>query len=158
VRRSASILGALACAAIAWLGCVGTASAQTRCSITNAVGPRFGPYDTLGTSPVDSAGYISFRCENVGPSDVIRIELSRGDSNSFQPRHMSRRGQQLEYNLFLDAARTLIWGDGSRGTTLYQARPIEGRTESVPVYGRIPPRQSVTPGAYSDHVVLTLNY
>jgi spore coat protein U-like protein len=135
------------------------ASAQRmRCSITNAVGPSFGPYDTLSASPRDSAGFISFRCDGVGPSDMLVIEISRGRGHSFMPRRMSRRGEKLEYNLYLDAARTIIWGDGSRGTSRYQVRPVEGRAESVPIYGRIPARQTVVPGSYSDHVMLTVNY
>jgi len=159
MSRWASILLAAALAALGLLCTSATASAQQmRCSITNAVGPSFGPYDTLSPSPRDSAGFISFRCERVGPSDMIVIEISRGQGHSFMPRGMSRRGERLEYNLYLDAARTVIWGDGSRGTSRYQVRPSEGRTESVPIYGRIPPRQTVVPGSYSDHVVLTVNY
>jgi spore coat protein U-like protein len=159
MARWAPILLVPALAALALLCTGATASAQQmRCSITNAVGPSFGPYDTLSASPRDSAGFISFRCERVGPSDVIVIEISRGQGHSFMPRRMTRRGERLEYNLYLDAARTMIWGDGSRGTSRYQVRPSEGRTESVPIYARIPARQTVVPGSYSDHVVLTVNY
>ena len=53
-------------------------------------------------------------------------------------RRMHRRGRHLEYNLYLDAARTQVWGDGSRGTLRYQTRPVAGRIESVPIYGRFP--------------------
>lgn len=135
------------------------ASAQhMRCSITSAVGPSFGPYDSLHASARDSAGYISFQCEGVGPSDMIVIELSHGRGHSYFPRRMTRRNEGLEYNLYLDAARTQVWGDGTRGTARYQIRPPEGRVVSVPIYGRIPPRQIVSPGAYSDHVLLTVQY
>jgi spore coat protein U-like protein len=159
MSRWAPILLATGLAACALLGASATASAQNmRCSVANAVGPSFGGYDTLSTVPTDSAGFVSFRCERVGPADVIVIELSRGSGNTFSPRRMSRRDGRLEYNLYLDAARTLIWGDGSRGTSRFQIRPVEGRTESVPIYGRIPPRQTVVPGTYSDHIVLTIHY
>jgi spore coat protein U-like protein len=159
MARWASILLVPTLAALALLCTGATASAQQmRCSITNAVGPSFGAYDTLSASPRDSAGFISFRCERVGPSDVIVIEISRGQGHSFMPRRMTRRGERLEYNLYLDAARTMIWGDGSRGTSRYQVRPSEGRTESIAIYARIPARQTVVPGSYSDHVVLTVNY
>jgi spore coat protein U-like protein len=151
---------ALVLAALAVLGGSADVSAQKqmRCSITNAVGPSFGGYDTLSTAPLDTAGFVSFRCEGVQPGAMLVLELSRGRGHSFLPRHMARRGKPLEYNLYLDAARTVVWGDGSRGTSRYQARPIEGRTESVPIYARIPPRQTVVPGSYSDHVTLTVQY
>lgn len=147
----------VAFAIVTWLSASAPARAMN-CSITNAVGPAFGGYDTLSAAPLDSTGYVSFRCEQVGPFDTIVIELNRGRGNSFSPRQMMWRGERLAYNLYLDAARTLIWGDGSRGTSRYQARPLEGRTESIPIHARIPPRQPVRPGPYSDHVVLTIQY
>jgi spore coat protein U-like protein len=156
--RPSAFTAELTCAAIAWLALTCSASAQMRCSILSAAGPRFGAYDTLDGAPAESVGYVSFRCENVGPSDMIAIELSRGESNSFQPRRMSRETEQCKYNLYLDAAHTLIWGDGSRGTARYQVRPMEGRAEWVPIYGRIPPRQRVAPGNCSDRVTLTVKY
>jgi spore coat protein U-like protein len=158
MSRPASIVLAAALAALALLATGPSARAQMSCSISNAVGPSFGGYDTLRHAPTDSAGFVSFRCEGVGPSDSIVIELDRGQAPSFMPRRMQRRGDHLEYNLYLDAARTQIWGDGSRGTTRYQTRPVEGRTQSVPIYGRIPPRQAVSPGSYSDQITLTVHY
>lgn len=159
MSRCASMLLAAGLAMSALLGGGATASAQQmRCSIMNVVGPSFGAYDTLSFTPTDSAGFVSFRCERIGPSDTIVIELSHGQGHSFTPREMKRRNEKLEYNLYLDASRTLIWGDGSRGTSRFQARPAEGRTESVPIYGRISPRQTVVPGSYSDRVMLTVNY
>jgi spore coat protein U-like protein len=158
MSRPASIVLAIALAAAALLAAGSSASAQMTCSIDNAVGPSFGGYDTLRHAPTDSAGFVSFRCEGVGPSDSIVIELGRGQAPSFMPRRMERRGKHLQYNLYLDAARTQVWGDGSRGTFRYQARPVEGRTVSVPIYGRMPPRQPVPPGAYSDQIMLTMHY
>jgi spore coat protein U-like protein len=158
MSQPASILLAAALAAVALLGASSDASAQMSCSISSTVGPSFGGYDTLRHEPTDSAGFVTFRCEGVGPSSTIVIELGRGQAPSFMPRRMQRRSQHLEYNLYLDAARTQVWGDGSRGTLRYQARPVEGRTESVPIYGRIPPRQAVAPGAYTDQIMLTMHY
>jgi spore coat protein U-like protein len=57
-------------------------------------------------------------------------------------------GNRLDYNLYLDAARTIVWGDGTNGTATYTATPIDGQVVSIPVYGRIPPRQNVAAGSY----------
>jgi spore coat protein U-like protein len=160
--RLARLLVPTGLAAAAVFAPLGPSAAQRpihmRCSVTSAVGMSFGPYDTLAPVPVDSTGFVSFRCQGVGPTDSILIELGRGRGNSIMPRRMNRRGEALEYNLYLDAARTVVWGDGSRGTGVYQTRPVEGRTESVPIYGRIPARQTVTPGQYSDQVMLTIQF
>jgi spore coat protein U-like protein len=41
---------------------------------------------------------------------------------------------------------------------VFRARPIPGRPTTLPVYGRIPPRQNVKAGPYSDVVIVTLNF
>lgn len=130
---------------------------QMRCSILASVGPSFGAYDTLSASPTDSVGRVDFRCQSVGPSDMVVIELGRG-SRVGGGREMQNRGDRLAYELYLDAARTQVWGDGSRGTARHQVRPPEGLTVSLPIYGRIAPRQPVRMGAYSDQIQLIIQY
>ena len=127
------------------------------CTILSAVGPAFGAYDSMQATPTDSAGYVSFRCEGVTNAGNLAIEIGRGLRNTID-RAMGQRGARLEYNLYLDAARTQIWGDGSRGTSRYYVRPPEGLTVTVPIYGRIPPRQRVAVGAYSDRLQLIMQY
>jgi spore coat protein U-like protein len=141
---------------LAQLGAV--AHATMSCTIERVTGVSFGSYDSGRSSPVDSAGLVAFRCTHVAPGDMITIELGRGDSNSFQPRAMTMRSEKLEYNLFLDAARTIIWGDGTSGTSTYVARPADGQSTQVPIFGRIPPRQSVRGGTYNDVIILTVLY
>jgi spore coat protein U-like protein len=128
------------------------------CTILNASSVRFGSYNPFYTVPLDSAGTVSFRCTSVATADMLSIELGRGTSNSYLPRAMMNRSTRLEYNLFLDAARTIVWGDGTSGTSTYTAHPAEGQAVSVPIYARIPPRQNAEPGTYGDFVVLTILY
>jgi len=134
------------------------AQAQMRCTVNSTSAVNFGAYDIFSTAPLDAAGAVSVECSNVGPSDALLIELSRGDSNRFLPRAMARPRFNLEYNLYLDAARTLVWGDGTSGTSSYHGRPPDARAISIPIYARIPPRQNVEPGPYADHIVLTVQY
>ncbi|MFI5308073.1 MAG: spore coat U domain-containing protein [Polyangiales bacterium] len=150
--------------ALGWLAfvCVASASAVAHaamsCSIVSTSGVAFGSYDGFSTTPLDSAGSVAFRCTGVGPADMISIQIGRGSSGSFLPRAMSRHRFRLEYNLFMDAARTIVWGDGTGGTSAYTARPVESQMVSVPIFGRIMPRQNVEAGAYGDLVVLTVLY
>ncbi len=156
VTGGARTLAAMLLAALS-LALAAPARAMIACSIHSAAGPNFGRYHLLSSAPNDSAGLLEFRCDGVEPGDAIRIELDRGNSNSFQ-RFMRQNRSRIRYNLYLDAARTRIWGDGTRGTGVYQMRPPDGIAVSLPIYGRIPPRQNVQPGPYTDHVVLTILY
>ncbi|NNC64112.1 MAG: spore coat protein U domain-containing protein [Gammaproteobacteria bacterium] len=67
-------------------------------------------------------------------------------------------GYDAIYNLYSNPARTLVWGDGTGGSlTVFRSKPRPGRQNfSLPVYGRIPPTQSVSPGLYSDDIIVTI--
>jgi spore coat protein U-like protein len=148
---------ALALAAGVWLASPQRASAQGLFSCTISVtGVNFGPYDVFGASPVDSTGNVRYRCGILAFN--ITITLSRGQSPTFSPRTMVSGSEQLGYNLYLDAAHTVIWGDGSGGTQQYSiVNPPNGNV-NLPIYGRIPPGQDVRAGAYNDTIVATINF
>jgi spore coat protein U-like protein len=66
-------------------------------------------------------------------------------------------GTPLAYNLYVDPARTRIWGDGVHaGTSTIGGRSDGRRRVDLAVYGRVWGRQSVAPGAYSDTVSITV--
>jgi spore coat protein U domain-containing protein, fimbrial subunit CupE1/2/3/6 len=116
----------------------------------------FGSYDMFSPFAVDATGEISVSCPAAGPSGGPRIRLDAGvdSGGSFGPRRMrsASGGAFLAYDLYRDAARTEVWGDGT-GRTFVQAG--EGRHV---VYGRIPTRQSVPPGTYADTVTVTVEW
>ncbi|WP_407809904.1 spore coat protein U domain-containing protein, partial [Staphylococcus aureus] len=87
----------------------------------------------------------------------IDVTLSPGISGAALARQLRQSGHQLNYNLYTDNARTIVWGDGTGGTSKVST-PLNGLLSfsvSVPVYGRIPARQWVAAGPYSDSVVVT---
>ncbi|MEP7124646.1 MAG: spore coat U domain-containing protein [Byssovorax sp.] len=153
---ASKLLSSLGAALAVTLAVTG-ARATTSCSFTTVVGVAFGTYDVFSTSPLDSTGSVTVLCTGVGPSDTIVIDMSRGNASSFGPRQMLRGGTALDYNLFLDAARTTVWGDGTSGTSHYgPTMPPSGVGLTVPIYGRIPARQNAAAGAYSDTLVVTI--
>jgi spore coat protein U-like protein len=133
------------------------APARAQCVIDSVTGTAFGTYDTFSASPLDTAGAVIYRCL---VALTITIDLSTGSSAAYAARTMTRigGGGTLTYNLFLDAARLTVWGNGASGTVHYG--PILGLLSgvTVPIYGRVPARQDVATGDYSDTVVVTLNY
>lgn len=119
----------------------------------------FGLYDPFYNGHTDSTGAIVYRCTDVQPSDSVVIEIDRGDSGTFAPRKMSGGSWQLAYNLFLDAARTVVWGDSTSGTGRYgPTLPPESEDVSVTMYGRAPSRQNLGAASYQDNLVVTLVY
>jgi spore coat protein U-like protein len=121
--------------------------AEALCWIS-ASGPAFGAYDPLATTPVDAAGSVQYVC-----TTPAQVSFSTGSSGNFGSRAMQGPQGALVYNLFVDAARTQVWGDGTAGTALPTVPA--GLLRSVPVYGRIPARQNVAAGSYSDSLVVT---
>jgi spore coat protein U-like protein len=133
---------ALAVVVLAW-----APAARAVCWIATT-GPAFGPYDPLSPAPVDAAGSVQYVC-----STPSKVSFSTGSSGNFASRAMQGAQGALMYNLFVDAARTQIWGDGTAGTVLPTVPA--GLFRSVPVYGRVPARQNVAAGSYSDSLVVT---
>jgi spore coat protein U-like protein len=135
------------------------AYATTSCAFSGIVGVAFGPYDPFTSSPLDSTGSMTLRCENVGPSDTVIIDLGRGSATSYTSRAMHSGIDVLQYNLYLDAARTAIWGDGTGGSSHYGPfQPPSGSDLTLSVYGRIPARQNVRAGSYTDTITVTIYY
>lgn len=136
-------------------GLAGASYVEAAQCTVSSTGVSFGTYDVFSGSPLDSTGTISFSCN--GKEDV-EIWLSTGGSGTFSPRRMSGP-DSLDYNLYLDAARTNIWGDGTSGTGEYtQDNVPKNTTISVTIYGKIPAGQDVSAGSYTDTLTLTINW
>lgn len=118
------------------------------CSVSTA-GVAFGTYDPFSTVPLDSVGSIAVECE--APYSV----LLSGGGGQVDQRQLQGMTQTLSYNLFIDAGRSSVWGDGSAGTSTVSAAAGQ-RTHSV--YGRVPARQNVGAGSYSDSLIITVNF
>jgi spore coat protein U-like protein len=129
--------------------------AQISCTIT-AVGVSFGTYNVFSASPLDSTGSVSYVCVGNNPGDRITIDLSRGGASTFA-RRMLKGAEPLSYNLYLDAGHATVWGDGTTGSSRYgPVQPLSSDTRTI--FGRIPAGQDASAGAYSDTVIVTINF
>lgn len=146
-----------------WLVAAGLIAAPSAhallCSIDSVSPVVFGAYDGLTRNTVDATGSVTFGCFLIGLFDNITIDISRGASATFSPRTLKAGTKTLQYNLFLDAARTSIWGDTTSGTSHFGPfhPPLLGTTSRT-IYGRVFSGQNVGAGSYSDTLVITLNY
>jgi len=69
----------------------------------------------------------------------------------------------LNYNLYQDAANTVIWGDGTGGSqvdTVTITRHGNNNTIStnLTVYGAVAPAQDPAAGIYTDSIIVTVNF
>ena len=129
------------------------------CTVSST-GVAFGAYDTRATGHDDSSGTISVACHPSVGAPIV--QLGTGQSGTYSTRAMSGGAWTLNYNLYVDATRTTIWGDGSGGSvsqTLSGGNVAGGeRRFSRTVYGRIPARQNVGAGSYGDTIVMTVTF
>jgi spore coat protein U-like protein len=168
IRRRASVAGQRCCRAglalVALLACA-EAVAVVDCT-ASTTGVAFGTYDPLSAAPADSTGNVTIVCTYVsgGAAQVAySVALSAGSSGTYVQRQLQAGAPSLTYNLFIDSARSAVWGDGSAGTSVASGSATIGpgvgngrREDSRTIYGRIPAAQDALPGVYSDSIVVTL--
>lgn len=141
--------------------CYGTCSGiGCSCSVaTTAV--AFGIYNSASNS--DVAGNVAVTCSAVavGFNVAYVIKLSAGGAASFSPRTLANGGYTLQYNLYTNAARTHIWGDGTSSTNTvsdaYTALVLL-QLKNYAVYGRLPASQNGAAGTYNDSITVTVEY
>lgn len=119
----------------------------------------FGQYDRLKAAPTDSIGNIDISCDVVGTLYRIRLNPSQNTNGGFLPRMMrpSTGKDILIYNLYIDAAASQVWGDGT-SSTFIQSGISKGGKDQFSIYGRLPAKQNIAPGQYSDLVAVTLEW
>ena len=96
------------------------AEAQIRGHINSCVvGATPVAFGTFSGRRIDSVGEVTLTCDGNGNGNPFAVSLSQGVSNSFVDRFMLHGlADELAYNLYIDEARTLIWGNGAGETGL----------------------------------------
>jgi spore coat protein U-like protein len=123
----------------------------------------FGNYVPASSSPTDFIATITVTCSASGMTPVpisgtIKLTGAGGPAS----RHLTDGAHQLRYQLYLDPARSVPWGDvGGVGAAAISGvvGPATPFRQALTVYGRILARQSDTRvGKYADQVIVILNY
>ena len=140
--------------AVIGMGILAPGRADAACTISSTA-VLFGNYDVFATSPRDSTGTVSYQCDR---GTNVRITLTRGSSPTYVPRTLLKGIDVLAYNIFLDPARSQVWGDETQGTVAYYAHVSANRTTDVTMHGRIPAAQDSASGPYSDTLTAIINF
>ena len=134
------------------------APADAACRVSTT-GLAFGAYDVFSYVPRDSTGTVTVECDRNPPTDVTIAIGASGGSGGFNPRQMRRTAgaDRMNYNLYTAASMSTVWGDGSAGTsTVFLSKVNKNHPVTTTIYGRIPPRQNVSVGSYSDTLTVTI--
>ena len=145
-------------ALLAGLALLASSPAFGACTASTAA-VSFGAYDTLSPANDDSTGTLTVDCD-VGERNIV-ASINGGSSGSIAARTLRNGAVTLNYNLFADAGRTILWGDGVTGSsvTLDFINSAGGvRHYRNTIYGRIPALQAVGAGVYVDTVTITVTY
>lgn len=148
--RTASRLRMRRCALALFLSLPTAPLWAATCNVSTQ-GVSFGAYDVFSTQQLDGAGTIGVSCD---VSTTHSISLSPG-AGSYAGRTMASGAHTLTYNLYRDATRTSVWGDGTSGTATVGGTAT---SESISLYGRIPAQQNKPVGSYSDSITVTLTF
>jgi spore coat protein U-like protein len=133
------------------------AFAQSPSCTISVTSVNFGNYNVFSGTALDSTGTITYRCNATAAN--ISIALSKGASSTYSPRVMRKGAESLQYNLYRNAARTNVWGDGTGGTAVYtRPNPPNNRDVNLTIYGRVPAGQDVSAGSFTDTIAATINF
>lgn len=132
------------------------AQVDATCALT--AGPlSFGSTGNLA-SAIQAAGSVSVNCPP-NLAYTIALNAGQGSGATVAERKMTRvsGSETLSYRLYSDAARTMLWGDGSNGTSTV-ADMGSGSVQTRTVYGTLPAQSVTATGEYRDIVTVTVTY
>jgi len=126
------------------------------CMIASINGVGFGQYDVFTSlSNTSGVGSLTVNCNGGGSSSFV-TSLSTGQSNTYSTRVMKNGGNSLSYNLYTSAARTVVWGNGTGGSSVISTRRNSNTTLSI--FGEIPAEQDSGVGTYTDSITATVSF
>ncbi len=134
-----------------------TAHGAASCSWTTVpANINFGNYSVFGGALTATSGF-SINC--VPPASTT-LKLSTGGSGSFSRllNKASVPAGTLGYNLYMDAANAIVWGDGTSGTQFLSFTGTAGNKDYAgTIYGYIPAGLDGPAGTYTDTIQATLS-
>ena len=125
-------------------------AAAASCSFTQTTPLALGTYDVFSTTSVAVAPTtFVVRCTK---STSVALAIALGTSStSFAARQLTQGAQpKLAYALYLDAAHTTLWGDGTAGSSTYTWTAAANTSYNITVYATIAAGQDVAVGTYAE--------
>lgn len=114
----------------------------------------FGTFAFTASATVVNDCFINATNVAFGSTGVIQGALTATGTISAQ---CTNGDGAVNYQLYLDAAHSTIWGDGTAGTSTATGTG-SGLSQSLTVYGQVPAQTTPAPGTYSDTITATITF
>ncbi len=125
------------------------------CSL-NAPTLNFGVYQyPYQNNDVLSSNNLLLSCDNNSIGVSFNLKLGTGQSNDFN-RYLSNNKENLYYNIYLDNSRSIVFGDGTLGTSSYSG--TTSNNNNINVFAKIPKNQNIEPGNYQDNIIFEMTF
>ncbi|MAZ39929.1 MAG: spore coat protein [Legionellales bacterium] len=132
-----------------------SAEVSADCSVS-ANNLTFDTYDPTSSSNDDATTTIDLTCTATTPFN-IGLNAGTGTGATVTTRILTNGASTLDYSLYRDASRTLVWGNTPSTDTMTSIGT--GSEQEFTVYGRLPGSQAgAIPGTYSDTITVTVTY
>lgn len=112
---------------------------------------------TAASVPLDASATMTVQCTSTTPYAVsLDAGANAGGLGNFGARAIKNGSHTLGYQLYLDAIRSIVWGNGTSSSVLPGTGT--GSNQSLTIYGRLPTLVGAVPGNYTDTVTVTVTY
>lgn len=111
----------------------------------------------ISTAARDATGGMAVTCTN-GAGWSAAADAGKGTGATPGARQMVSGADVLDYALYSDTARTVLWGDGTAGTTAITGTGT-GVVDNRVIYASVLPGQvTAHAGTYADQINVTVTY
>jgi spore coat protein U-like protein len=149
------------CIAAACILSMGATALAADCNLSVPSPYNFGSYDTINNLDI-AIDYTVSCSRTVGTIETVNVVVAFSPgSGTYAARTMSNGTNTLNYNLYKDAARTQVRGDGTGGTVtgtatfvLTNSQPTQSAAGTI--FGRIFGGQNVSAGTYVTTTPITV--
>lgn len=135
-----------------------SATVVSACSVSAATlnfGNSIDP--TAAALPLDASSTMTVLCTATTPYSVaLSAGTNAGGSSNFGARAIKNGSYTLGYQLYTDALRSTVWGDGTASSVVPGVGA--GSNQTLTIYGRLPSLTGAAPGTYTDTVTVTITY
>jgi spore coat protein U-like protein len=143
-------LGGLCAALLLGAGSAHAVKPTFGCSVAT-LPLAFGPYNPLAAAPAQMETSIFIDCAS--SVKFVSLTLDSGPSTKPALRQMRSGSYTLDYAIYRDVQRTVLWRNGETLPTV--TLPQRGDL-TLWLYGTVPARQNAVPSDYSDVLTLTV--
>lgn len=127
---------------------------QNACNVST-VAPTTLDFGTQGPllASVDQTATITVTCTTNAPYNV---GLNGGGGGAINARRMINGADTVAYQLYSNAARTIVWGNTVNTDTVPGTG--NGLAQALTVYGRVPAQTTPPAAVYTDSVTVAVTY